>query len=137
MAARLALDEVVGVRVPGPQLSKGETLIPVAHFTAAELPGTLAVLVFGIAIGVAAARRRTDALMLAVLGFSGLAAVGSVLDHFSGVSSAWKTGADGAFLVSALVLFALSCAGRAPVDRVAERLPAPEAGARNRAKPHS
>lgn len=82
-------------------------MIPFAHFTAAELPGTLAVLVFGIVIGAAAARRRTDVLTLALLGFTGLAAVGSVLDHFSGVPAAWKTGADLAFLLSALALVAV------------------------------
>jgi hypothetical protein len=94
-------------------------VLPIAHFTVAELPGTLAVLVFGILIGFAAASRRTDALMLAVLGFSGLAAVGSVLDHFSGVPAAWRTFADAAFLVSALVLLFMSWAGRAPSRHLA------------------
>jgi uncharacterized membrane protein YeiH len=79
----------------------------IAHFTAAELPGTLAVLVFGVVIGAAAARRRTDALTFAILGFCGLAAVGSVLDHFSGVPTGWKTGADFAFLLSGLLLVAI------------------------------
>ena len=65
--------------------------MPLAHFTAAELPGTLAVLVFGIAIGASLALRRTDSLSLAILGFCGLAAVGSVLEHFQGVPAAWKT----------------------------------------------
>ena len=68
-------------------------MIPVAHFTAAEMPGTLAVLIFGVVIGAAAARRRTDSLTLAVVGFCGLAAVGSILDHFKGVSTTWKMGA--------------------------------------------
>jgi hypothetical protein len=81
--------------------------MPIAHFTAAELPGTLAVFVFGVVIGAAATRRRTDALTLAILGFCGLAAVGSVLDHFSGVPTSWKTGADFAFLLSALILLAI------------------------------
>lgn len=81
--------------------------MPIAHFTAAELPGTLAVLVFGVAIGAAAVGRRTDALALAILGFCGLAAVGSVLDHFSGVPTGWKTGADFAFLLSGLILVAI------------------------------
>jgi hypothetical protein len=75
-----------------------------AHFTPAELPGTLAILVFGIAIGASLALRRTDSLTLAIVGFCGLAAVGSVLDHFQGVSAAWKTAADIAFLLSGFVL---------------------------------
>jgi uncharacterized membrane protein YeiH len=111
-------------------------VVPVAHFTVAELPGTLAVLVFGIVIGVAAARRRTDALTLAVLGFSGFAAVGSVLDHFSGVSPAWKAGADGAFLVSAVVLLGTMRAARGPVGSAAEPLPASEREDGIGANPH-
>jgi ABC-type spermidine/putrescine transport system permease subunit I len=78
--------------------------MPLAHFTAAELPGTLAILIFGIVIGASVALRRTDSLTLAILGFSGLAALGSVLDHFQGVAAAWKTAADFAFLLAGLVL---------------------------------
>ena len=79
---------------------------PLAHFTPAELPGTLAVLLFGVAIGAAAALRRSDALTLAVVGFCGLAAVGSVLDHFDGVAEGWKIGADVAFLLGGVALLA-------------------------------
>ncbi len=78
--------------------------MPLAHFTAAELPGTLAILVFGIAIGASVALRRTDSLTLSIVGFCGLAAVGSVLDHFQGVAAAWKTAADVAFLIGAAVV---------------------------------
>jgi hypothetical protein len=92
-------------------------VVRVAHFTVAELPSTLAVLVFGIVIGLAGASRRFDALTLALVGVSGLAAVGSVLDHFSGVSNAWRTAADAAFLVSALVLLAVLSAGRLRLRR--------------------
>jgi hypothetical protein len=81
--------------------------MPLAHFTPAELPGTLAVLIFGIVIGAAAARRRTDSLTLAIVGFCGIAAVGSVLDHFKGVPEALKTGIDAAFLPAGLALLAV------------------------------
>lgn len=86
--------------------------MPIAHFTPAELPGTLAVLVFGIVVGTAVARRRTDALTFAVLGFCGLAALGSVLDHFNGISTAWKIAADTAFLCSGLVLLTVLARAR-------------------------
>jgi hypothetical protein len=105
--------------IGSPASIEGREVVSVAHFTAAELPGTVAVLVFGIVIGVAVANRRPDALTLAVLGFTGLAAVGSLLDHFSGVPAAWATWADAAFLVSALVLLFISWAGRAPSRRLA------------------
>ena len=82
-------------------------MIPVAHFTAAEMPGTFAVLVFGVVIGAAVAKRRADSLALAVVGFCGLAAVGSLLDHFKGVSTTWKAAADVAFLVGGLVLLSV------------------------------
>jgi hypothetical protein len=78
--------------------------MPLAHFTAAELPGTLAILIFGIVIGASVALRRNDSLTLAIVGFCGLAALGSVLDHFQGVASAWKTAADVAFLLAGVVL---------------------------------
>jgi hypothetical protein len=81
--------------------------MPLAHFTVAELPGTLAILVFGIAIGASVALRRTDSLSLAIVGFCGLAAGGSVLDHFQGVAAAWKTVADATFLVAGLGLLVL------------------------------
>jgi hypothetical protein len=80
--------------------------MPLAHFTAAELPGTLAVLLFGIVIGAAAARRRTDALTLAIVGVCGFAAAGSVLDHFQGVSAHWRSAADVVFLLAGAVLVA-------------------------------
>jgi hypothetical protein len=77
------------------------------------MPGTLAVLIFGVVIGAATAKRRTDSLTLAIVGFCGLAAAGSLLDHFKGVSTTWKTGADVAFLIGGLVLLAvLVSAGR-------------------------
>jgi hypothetical protein len=82
--------------------------VPLAHFTPAELPGTLAVLIFGIVIGAAGARRRTDSLTLAIVGFCGIAAVGAVLDHFKGVSEGLKTGVDAAFLIAGLVLLAMA-----------------------------
>jgi hypothetical protein len=78
--------------------------MPLAHFTAAELPGTLAVLVFGISIGAAAALRRSDWLTLGIVGFCGLAAVGSVLDHLKGASPALKSGVDVAFLLAGILL---------------------------------
>ncbi len=81
--------------------------MPIAHFTAAELPGTLAILIFGIAIGASVALRRTDSLTLAIVGFCGLAAVGSVLDHFQGVAAAWKTAADVTFLLAGLAVLVL------------------------------
>lgn len=81
--------------------------MPLAHFTFAELPGTLAILVFGIVIGASAALKRTDSLSLAIVGFCGLAAVGSVLDHFQGVGAVWKTAADVAFLLSGLAVLTL------------------------------
>ena len=81
--------------------------MPIAHFTAAELPGTLAILIFGIAIGASVALRRTDSLTLAIVGFCGLAAVGSVLDHFQGVAAVWKTAADVAFLLAGLAVLVL------------------------------
>lgn len=84
----------------------------VAHFTAAELPGSLAILVFGVVLGAAFVERRTDALTIGITAFCGLAAVGSVLDHFNGVPTAWKTAADGAFLVGGLLLLAVIIAGR-------------------------
>ncbi len=96
--------------------------MPLAHFTAAELPGTLAILAFGIAIGASVALRRTDSLSLALVGFCGLAAVGSVLDHFSGVGAAWKTAADVAFLLAALAVLVLAV----------KRSPARAGTARNR-----
>jgi len=86
--------------------------MPLAHFTAAELPGTLAILVFGIAIGASVALRRTDSLSLALVGFCGLAAVGSVLDHFSGVGAAWKTAADIAFLLGAVSVLGFAIRSR-------------------------
>jgi hypothetical protein len=88
-------------------------VLPLAHFTAAELPGTLAVLIFGIVIGASVARRRTDAVTLAVVGFCGLAATGSVLDHFDGIGAAWRTAADAAFLIGAVVLLAALAPRRA------------------------
>jgi hypothetical protein len=96
--------------------------VPLAHFTPAELPGTLAVLIFGIVIGAAGARRRTDSLTLAIIGFCGIAAVGAVLDHFKGVSEGLKTGVDAAFLLAGLVLLAVllrrtSATGRAETSR--------------------
>ena len=103
-------------------------MVPVAHFTAAEMPGTLAVLVFGVLIGAAAAKRRNDSLTLAIVGFCGLAAVGSVLDHFKGVPTAWKTGADVAFLLGGLVLLGiLVSAARSSARK--ERAITSEAGA--------
>jgi hypothetical protein len=78
--------------------------MPLAHFTAAELPGTLAILIFGIVIGASVALRRADSLTLAILGFCGLAALGSVLDHFQGVAAGWKTAVDVAFLLAGLLL---------------------------------
>ncbi|HSD23841.1 MAG TPA: hypothetical protein VLB79_05870 [Solirubrobacterales bacterium] len=88
-------------------------MIPVvAHFTVAELPGTLAILVFGVVLGAAVAERRIDALTIGITAFCGLAAVGSVLDHFNDVPTAWKTAADGAFLFGGMVLLAVIVAGR-------------------------
>lgn len=81
-------------------------MTPIAHFTAAELPGTFAVLVFGIVIGAAVVRQRFDSLTIAIVAFCSLAAVGSTLDHFEGVSTTWKTVADVAFLVSGVALLA-------------------------------
>jgi hypothetical protein len=107
---------------------RGGSVNLVAHFTAAEMPGTFAVLVFGVVIGAAAAKRQTDSLTLAVVGFCGLAAVGSLLDHFKGVSTTWKTGADVAFLLGGLVLLAVlastardSARKEAPKEREAAR----------------
>ena len=96
--------------------------MPIAHFTAAELPGTLAILIFGIAIGASVALRRTDSLSFALVGFCGLAAIGSVLDHFEGVGAAWKTAADVAFLLAALAVLVL----------LVKRSPATEGTARSR-----
>jgi hypothetical protein len=96
-----------------------------AHFTPAELPGTFAVLLCGIVIGAAAALRRRDTLMLAVICFFALAATGSVLDRFEGVSGAVKTGADVAFLLAAVVLAAqLSAADRDRSDAGTAHSPA-------------
>jgi hypothetical protein len=96
--------------------------MPLAHFTPAELPGTLAILVFGVAIGASVALRRTDSLTLAIVGFCGLAAVGSVLDHFQGVPAAWKTAGDVAFLLAGLAVLLL----------LIKRSPAREGTARSR-----
>lgn len=98
-----------------------------AHFTAAELPGTFAVLVLGIAIGAAAVQGRADALSLAIVGFCGLAAVGSVLDHFDGVAAEWKVAIDVIFLLGGLtVLTLLVREARSPVPRRrSTRRPAP------------
>jgi hypothetical protein len=85
--------------------------MPIAHFTAAELPGTLAILVFGIVIGASLALRRTDSLTLAIVGFCGLAAAGSLLDHFQGVSATWKTASDVAFLLAGLLLLGFAISG--------------------------
>lgn len=101
-----------------------------AHFTAAELPGTLAILVFGIAIGASVALRRTDSLTLSIVGFCGLAAVGSVLDHFQGVAAAWRTTADVAFLLSAVAV--LGFAIRSRPQAAARRWPAKAGTARSR-----
>jgi hypothetical protein len=98
-------------------------MIPLAHFTLAELPGTLAVLLFGVTLGAAIALRRTDALALAIVGFCGLAAAGSVLDRLEGVTESWRTAVDVAFLLGAGVLLATlvrSALGR----KVKDALPA-------------
>jgi hypothetical protein len=76
-------------------------VIPLAHFTPAELPGTVAVLLFGVTLGAAIALRRRDSLTLAIVGFCGLAAAGAMLDHFEGVAEGWRTAVDVAFLLGA------------------------------------
>jgi hypothetical protein len=81
--------------------------MPIAHFTGAELPGTLAILVFGIAIGASIALGRRDSLTLAIVGFCGLAAIASLLDHFQGVAAAWKTAGDVAFLLAGVAVLVL------------------------------
>lgn len=95
--------------------------MPLADFTPAELPGTLAVLVFGIVIGVSIALRRTDSLSLAIVGFCGLAAAGSVLDHFEGVSAALKTAVDVAFLLGAVVVLGFAIRSREAARHSPER----------------
>jgi hypothetical protein len=100
---------------------------PLAHFTPAELPGTLAVLLFGVTLGTAIALRRRDALTLGIVGFFGLAAAGSVLDRFEGVGEGWRTAVDVVFLLGAGVLLATltrSARGRNRQLKVKDALPA-------------
>lgn len=106
--------------------------MPIAHFTAAELPGTVAILVFGIVIGASVALRRNDSLTLAIVGFCGLAAVGSVLDHFQGVAAGWKTAADVAFLLAGVALLGIAITGGHKHRRGTRRSPARAERARSR-----
>jgi hypothetical protein len=83
--------------------------LPLAHFTPAEIPGTLAVLCLGLCIGVLVARGRAATRLMAVVAVS--LAVFAVLGY-SGDVEGWpepvRVAIDLAFLAHAGLLATLS-----------------------------
>lgn len=80
-------------------------MIVLAHFTPAELPGTIAVLFVGVVIGMAVHRRSFRTAALAAAAF-GLFAVLSALGDSEGWSGAVRIGIDVCFLASAAAALA-------------------------------
>ncbi len=77
-------------------------MILLAHFTPAELPGTVAILFVGVVIGMAVHRRSFRAAALAAAAL-GLFAVLSALGDSEGWSSAVRIGIDACFLAAAVI----------------------------------
>ena len=78
-------------------------LVPIAHFTPAELPGTLAIFVAGIGAGMALVRQEWRAAIAPLTVMAGLAGLGMLAD-----SAGWPAGAriaiDASFLLAGLAV---------------------------------
>ena len=88
-------------------------LIPEAHFTLTELPGTLAIWALGIALGLAISARRLRAAAGPLVLMAALASLAMLGDAY-GWPGALKLAIDAVFLVAAIAVAAVLWSGPAP-----------------------
>jgi hypothetical protein len=77
--------------------------LPLAHFTPTELPGTLAIWVAGIGLGLALGSRSARAASLPLALMAALTVLGMLADTY-GWASPVKIAVDSAFLLAAAAL---------------------------------
>jgi hypothetical protein len=84
----------------------------IAHFTPAEIPGTVAILLVGVVIGAAVVHRSLRALAAALLALAAFASLASLADS-AGWPSGIATAIDLAFLAALVPAAALALRLRA------------------------
>jgi hypothetical protein len=87
-------------------------MVEFAHFTSTELPGTLAIWIAGIGLGLALATRAPRAVTAALALIAALAGIG-MLGDAAGWSEAVRIGIDAAFLLAGAALALALLRGRA------------------------
>ena len=92
--------------------TRANGLVPEAHFTLTELPGTLAIWASGIALGLAISRRVLRAAAGPVVLMAALASLAMLGDAHSWPGSL-KLAIDAVFLVAAIAVAAVLWSGNA------------------------